>query len=173
MKHFNLTFCFIAYLLLTPTCIANVVTQNAEGVTITFLDNQESNFAQEVLLSATSLEGTKYKYGGASPETGFDCSGFVSYVYQRAANVDLPRTTRGISRVGVSIDRHELQIGDLVFFNTLRSAFSHVGIYVGEGKFIHAPRKGSSVRVESMQTGYWQKRFNGAKRLDQVAMASN
>jgi cell wall-associated NlpC family hydrolase len=170
MKHFNFSICLIASLLISSFCVAGTSTRNAVGVTITFLDVLENNTAQEVLLSAMSLKGTKYKFGGSSPETGFDCSGFVNYVYNQVANLKLPRTAHGISRVGEHVSKHELVPGDLVFFNTTRRAFSHVGIYVGKGNFIHAPRTGSTVRVESMHTSYWKKRFNGAKRLDAVAM---
>ena len=169
MKQLHFFLYFIFSLTLCTPSVANISTQNAEGITITFLNVIKNTIAQEVLMSAMSLEGIKYKYGGSSPETGFDCSGFVNYVYKKAANVKLPRTTRGISRYGQSISKHELEPGDLVFFNTMRKAFSHVGIYVGDGKFIHSPRTGSYVRVESMQTSYWKKRFNGAKRLDQIA----
>lgn len=170
MKHFTFFAYFISALLFSSLSIANVSTKNAEGITITFLDVTANGTAQEVLMSAMSLEGIKYKYGGSSPETGFDCSGFVNYVYSKAANLKLPRTSRGISRIGQTISKNNLSPGDLVFFNTTRKAFSHVGIYVGDGKFIHAPRTGSFVRVESMHTGYWKKRFNGAKRLDAIAM---
>ncbi|MFW5432730.1 MAG: C40 family peptidase [Methylophilaceae bacterium] len=168
MKYFSLFFYLISSLFFSAICVANASTQNAEGVTLIFLDDN-NNVTQEVLLNAMSLEGIKYKYGGSSPETGFDCSGFVNYVYSKSANLKLPRTSRGISRMGYSVNKQELQPGDLVFFNTAKRAFSHVGIYVGDGKFIHAPRTGSFVRVESMQTSYWKNRFNGAKRLDQVA----
>jgi cell wall-associated NlpC family hydrolase len=174
MKQLTFFFYFIASLLLAPICNANFISQNAEGVSIIFLDEsddiakQVNNMVDDVLVNAISLEGTKYKYGGSSPATGFDCSGFVNYVYARAANIDLPRTARGISRVGQPINKSELQPGDLVFFNTAKRAFSHVGIYVGDGNFIHAPSRGGTVRVESMHTAYWEKRFNGAKRLDQV-----
>lgn len=170
MKHLILSLGFIANILFPSFSAANVSTQNAAGITITFLNTVENNTAQEVLLSAMSLKGIKYKYGGSSPETGFDCSGFVHYVYSKAANLKLPRTSRGISRIGQSVNKNELTAGDLVFFNTTRRAFSHVGIYIGNGKFIHAPRTGSVVRVESMHTSYWKKRFNGAKRLDKVAI---
>jgi cell wall-associated NlpC family hydrolase len=168
MKQLIYFFCMVIYLLALPVSTANIMTKNAAGITITFLDAAENTVAQEVLLSAMSLEGIKYKYGGSSPETGFDCSGFVNYVYHKAANLKLPRTSRGISRVGRAITNSELQVGDLVFFNTTKKPFSHVGIYVGDGKFIHAPRTGSFVRVESMRTSYWKNRFNGAKRLDQA-----
>ena len=123
--------------------------------------------AQEVLINALSLTGIQYKYGGNSPSTGFDCSGFVRYVFHNAANLTLPPTARAISQIGKSVRKDELQPGDLVFFNTLKKAFSHVGIYIGDNKFIHAPSTGKTVRVESMQDGYWASRFEGAQRLDQ------
>ncbi|NOT14151.1 MAG: C40 family peptidase [Methylotenera sp.] len=125
-----------------------------------------SSRAQEVLVNALSLTGIRYKYGGKSPETGFDCSGFVRYVYQQAANLSLPHSARAISQLGKTIPKHELKPGDLVFFNTLKSAFSHVGIYLGNNRFIHSPSSGGGVRVEDMQSSYWQQRFNGAQRLD-------
>ncbi|MES2500333.1 MAG: C40 family peptidase [Pseudomonadota bacterium] len=128
-------------------------------------DNWQAR-AQEVLVNALSLTGIQYKYGGKSPETGFDCSGFVRYVFRQATNLSLPPTARAISQIGNTIKKDELQPGDLVFFNTLKSAFSHVGIYVGDNKFIHAPSAGKVVRVESMKSGYWASRFNGAQRLD-------
>jgi len=122
--------------------------------------------AREVLLNALSLTGIRYRYGGNSPETGFDCSGFVRYVYQQAANLSLPHSARAISQLGKTIPKHELKPGDLVFFNTLKSAFSHVGIYIGNNRFIHSPSSGGGVRVEDMQSTYWDKRFNGAQRID-------
>lgn len=121
---------------------------------------------QEVLINALSLTGVQYKYGGNSPETGFDCSGFVRYVFQQATSLTLPPTARAISQIGKSVRKEDLKPGDLVFFNTLKSAFSHVGIYIGDNKFIHSPSAGKQVRVENMQTGYWATRFNGAQRLD-------
>lgn len=122
--------------------------------------------AREVLVNALSLSGIRYQYGGTSPESGFDCSGFVRYVYQQASNLSLPHSARAISQLGKTIPKSELQPGDLVFFNTLKSAFSHVGIYVGNNRFIHSPSSGGGVRVEDMQQGYWQKRFNGAQRIE-------
>ncbi len=122
--------------------------------------------AQSVLINALSLTGIQYKYGGKSPETGFDCSGFVRYVFNQATNLSLPPTARAISQIGKTIPKNDLQPGDLVFFNTLKSAFSHVGIYMGDNQFIHAPSSGKVVRVENMKTGYWARRFNGAQRLD-------
>lgn len=133
-----------------------------------FFEQAGSAF-QEVLLSALSLSGTPYKYGGNSPETGFDCSGFVRYVFSQAANLTLPHGARAISQLGQAIPVEQLQPGDLVFFNTLKKAFSHVGIYMGNGRFIHAPSSGGGVHIVDMNDPYWAKRFNGARRLDQAA----
>lgn len=133
-----------------------------------FFEQAGSAF-QEVLLSALSLSGTPYKYGGNSPETGFDCSGFVRYVFNQAANLTLPHGARAISQLGKAIPVEQLQPGDLVFFNTLKKAFSHVGIYMGNGRFIHAPSSGGGVHIVDMNDPYWAKRFNGARRLDQAA----
>ncbi|HSN40919.1 MAG TPA: C40 family peptidase [Burkholderiales bacterium] len=107
-----------------------------------------------------------YKYGGDSPETGFDCSGFVHYVFNQAAGLVLPRNAHDISRVGEKITRDELEPGDLVFFNTLRRPFSHVGIYLGGHRFIHAPSRGGQVEIVNMTSRYWQKRYNGARRIN-------
>lgn len=123
--------------------------------------------AQDILTSALSLSGTPYKFGGNSPNTGFDCSGFVRYVFSQAANLTLPHGARAISQLGKSIPLEQLQPGDLVFFNTLKQAFSHVGIYIGDGRFIHAPSTGGGVHIVDMNDDYWAKRFNGARRLDQ------
>ena len=133
--------------------------------------SQWSDTAQEILLNALSLTGVKYKYGGKSPETGFDCSGFVKYVFEQAANLTLPHGARAISQLGQQIPVEQLQPGDLVFFNTLKTAFSHVGIYVGEGRFIHAPSSGGGIHVVSMNDAYWSKRFNGARRIDTATQA--
>jgi cell wall-associated NlpC family hydrolase len=119
----------------------------------------------EVAFIALSLVGTPYAPGGASPDQGFDCSGLVAYVYARAAQLRLPRTTFDLARTGNVVDASDLQPGDLVFYNTQRRAFSHVGIYLGEARFVHAPSTGAAVRVEDMRLGYWTRRFDGARRL--------
>lgn len=155
------------------------LSENAEGVVLYSADEAEAEpeqeaktgwkaKTQEVIINALSLTGIKYKYGGNSPETGFDCSGFVRYVFRNAANLTLPPTARAISQMGRTVKKEELQPGDLVFFNTLKSAFSHVGIYIGDNKFIHAPSTGKVVRVENMQQSYWSSRFNGAQRVDEI-----
>src|SRR5450830_65929 len=125
-----------------------------------------SDTVQEVLLNALSLTGIRYTYGGKNPDTGFDCSGFVRYVFQQAASLTLPHSARAISQLGQSVSIDELQPGDLVFFNTLKTAFSHVGIYIGGHRFIHAPSTGGGISVVDMDDSYWVKRFNGAKRLE-------
>lgn len=127
-------------------------------------DRYASN-AQELVVRALSFVGVNYRHGGETPETGFDCSGLVRHVFRESLGLLLPRTSRDISRVGESVQRDELQPGDLVFFNTLRRGFSHVGIYLGEDRFVHAPAKGGEVRIEDMRKSYWVKRFNGARRI--------
>ena len=143
--------------------------QSALSDSTTHEDNPEnwSERAREVLVNALSLTGVRYQYGGNSPETGFDCSGFVRYVFKQATTLTLPRSALAISQLGTTVPKDELQPGDLVFFNTLKSTFSHVGIYLGNNRFIHSPSSGGKVRVESMQDGYWAKRFNGAQRIDE------
>ena len=119
------------------------------------------------LLQALQVLGVKYRYGGRSPETGFDCSGLVTHVFERAWGVLLPPGTAALRTVGTPVKKlKELEPGDLVFYNTRNRPYSHVGIYLGEGRFVHAPRPGAMVRVESLETPYWRQRFNGARRLD-------
>ena len=112
----------------------------------------------------TSL-GIDYRNGGHSPDNGFDCSGLVAHVYLEAFGVRLPRNTKGQSESGSRIERTELEPGDLVFYDTLKRPYSHVGIYLGEGRFVHAPKSGAKVRVERMESRYWNERFNGARRI--------
>jgi len=132
-----------------------------------FFDRYASN-AQELVVRALSFVGVNYRRGGENPETGFDCSGFVRHVFRESFGLILPRTSRDISRVGETVARDELQPGDLVFFNTLRRGFSHVGIYLGENRFVHSPASGGEVRVEDMRQRYWIKRFNGARRVASI-----
>jgi len=131
----------------------------------TSLFEQASANANEAVTQALELVGIRYRRGGTSPETGFDCSGFVGHVFRQGLGLILPRTSREISRSGEVVKRNELQPGDLVFFKTMRHAFSHVGIYLGDNRFVHAPASGGEVRVEDMRTSYWGKRFNGARRI--------
>jgi len=110
--------------------------------------------------------GVRYRWDAELPQTGLDGSSFVGYVFKDKLGFLLPRKSTEMSRVGKPIGREELQPGDLVFFNTMRLTFSHVGIYVGDNKFIHSPSKGTSVRIDDLGSLYWDKRFDGARRLD-------
>ena len=122
--------------------------------------------ASDMVLSAMNFLGVPYRRGGNSAEQGFDCSGFTRHVFEASLGLVLPRRAdEQASAAGlIKVKRDELKPGDLVFFNTLKRSFSHVGIYVGEGKFIHSPRTGGEVRVEDMRYAYWSKRFTGARR---------
>ena len=121
--------------------------------------------ASELVVSAMGFLGVPYKRGGNSFETGFDCSGFVRALYEQTVGLLLPRKADQQAAATQTIEKSDLQPGDLVFFNTMRRAFSHVGIYVGDNKFIHSPKPGAAVRVEDMRVGYWNKRFDGARRV--------
>ena len=121
--------------------------------------------ASELVVNAMGFLGVPYKRGGNSAETGFDCSGFVRAMYEQTVGLLLPRRADQQAAATQVIDKKELQPGDLVFFNTMRRNFSHVGIYVGDGKFIHSPKPGAQVRVEDMTAGYWRTRFDGARRV--------
>jgi len=125
-----------------------------------------SDYRMAAALQALFTVGARYHYGGKSPDTGFDCSGLVAHVYERAWGIAMPRSTEEQKSVGHAVRRADLQPGDLVFYNTRNRPFSHVGIYLGEGNFVHAPRPGQRVRVESINNPYWRARFNGARRLD-------
>jgi cell wall-associated NlpC family hydrolase len=119
----------------------------------------------DLVVTAIGFLGVPYRRGGNTAETGFDCSGFVRAMYNQTVGHLLPRRAEEQAAATQKIDRSELKPGDLVFFNTMRRAFSHVGIYVGEGKFIHSPKPGAQVRVEDMTGSYWQRRFSGARRV--------
>ncbi len=121
--------------------------------------------AQELVMRALSLIGVNYRRGGESPDSGFDCSGLVRHVFREALGLKLPRTSRDLSHLGANVPSDDLKPGDLVFFHTLHHAFSHVGIYLGDHQFVHAPASGGEVRVEDMRQSYWAKRFNGARRV--------
>lgn len=127
--------------------------------------DKASTKATGMVMQAMDLLGVPYRRGGTSESSGFDCSGFVRHLYEKSVGQLLPRRAEEQARSTEVIEREELKPGDLVFFNTMRRAFSHVGIYVGDGKFIHAPRAGKSVKVDDMRSAYWQKRFNGARRV--------
>lgn len=118
-----------------------------------------------VIMRALGLVGTPYRYGGNTPESGFDCSGLVNYVYRDMLDLRLPRTSRELAQIqGPRIDESRLAPADLVFFGTPGSV-SHVGIYVGEGRFVHAPSSGGTVRLDSLDGAYWRDHYSGARRV--------
>ena len=135
---------------------------------------QMRDAASEMVLTAMNFLGVPYRRGGSSADSGFDCSGFTRYVFENSLGLLLPRRADEQARQPglAQVLREELKPGDLVFFDTMRRAFSHVGIYVGDGKFIHAPRSGGEVRIEDMRQAYWSKRFNGARRAALAETAS-
>lgn len=143
---------------------AEATSSAAEPVAST-LQTRQAAGVSEMLNYALNLIGVNYKYGGTQPTTGFDCSGYVSHVFRQVAGLSLPHNALAISRQGKQISMKELQPGDLVFFNTLRRSFSHVGIYIGNNRFVHAPSSGGGVEVVSLQDNYWVKHFNGARRI--------
>ena len=122
--------------------------------------------SEELINRAMEVIGVRYRWDSELPQSGLDGSSFVGYVFKDKLGFLLPRKSTQMSRVGKPISREELQPGDLVFFNTMRLTFSHVGIYVGDNKFINSPSKGTSVRVDDLGSLYWDKRFDGARRLD-------
>jgi cell wall-associated NlpC family hydrolase len=123
--------------------------------------------ASDMVITAMNFLGVRYQSGGNDSRNGFDCSGFTRHIYEQSLGVSLPRRVDDQASASgmMSVDRNDLKPGDLVFFNTLARTFSHVGIYIGEGKFIHAPRSGSYVRVENLRVDYWSRRFTGARRV--------
>lgn len=131
-------------------------------------ENQTLNVADPVanmLLQAVSLMGIPYKWGGNTPQTGMDCSGFVRYLFKSSLGINLPRTAREMAQVGKKIPLNQLQAGDLLFFNTIaHRANSHMGMYIGDNKFIQSPKTGSQIQISDF-SGYWRSHFNGAKRM--------
>jgi len=141
--------------------ISQTASQLTTTVTTTVADS-----TQTLIDNAMQLIGVRYRWGGNTPTSGLDCSGFVRYVFNDTFGFLLPRKSAQMSKVGLEVSKDELKPGDLVFFNTMRHAFSHVGIYVGENKFIHAPSKGKTIRVDDLNQAYWVKRYNGARRME-------
>jgi cell wall-associated NlpC family hydrolase len=111
------------------------------------------------------LVGVPYRFGGNTPAGGFDCSGLIAYVYNNAAGIKLPRTVQEMSRAGQTIQNAAPAPGDLVFFNTTGERYSHAGIYVGHGRFVHAPSKGGTVRLDQITSPYWAARYTEARRI--------
>ncbi|WP_343124646.1 C40 family peptidase [Luteibacter sp. 22Crub2.1] len=126
--------------------------------------------AREALLAfAMKLRDIRYHRGGRAPSTGFDCSGFVRYVFSHSIGLDLPTNSASQFLAGLKVKRNEMKTGDLVFFRTRGKAISHVGIYIDNGQFIHSPSAGKTVRVDNLNEAYWSKHFAGAKRPEGIA----
>lgn len=150
---------------LTEERLTEILSERGLGANLQSMSQSVVSSTTDVISTAMGMIGVPYRRGGTSAEHGFDCSGFVRAIYQDTLGHLLPRKALDQAKATEKIDKKELRPGDLVFFNTMRRAFSHVGIYMGNGQFIHAPSRGKSVRVESMNTSYWAKRFNGARRV--------
>ncbi|GGY25028.1 C40 family peptidase [Paludibacterium paludis] len=120
---------------------------------------------REILMYTLGLLDLNYRFGGGNPEAGLDCSGMVSYIYRNAVGIKLPHNAAQIASLSRPIDSGSMQVGDLVFFNTMNRSFSHMGIYIGDGKFVHAPRTNSSIRVDRLDNSYFSARFEGARTL--------
>lgn len=164
-----------------PDILAGPVAAQASGYTrpaalvlakATEIRDHVTNTASDLVMTALGFLGVPYRRGGEDSTVGFDCSGFVRSTYEQTLGLVLPRRAEEQAKATTRIPREDLRPGDLVFFNTMRRAFSHVGIYMGDGKFIHSPRPGHQVRVEDMRIAYWNKRFNGARRVDATGEGS-
>jgi cell wall-associated NlpC family hydrolase len=138
---------------------------DSDGSARSFLSGMAGK-AGDVVVGALNMIGVRYRWGGNTPDSGLDCSGFVRYVFQDTLGMALPRRAEEMSRVGEKVRVSDLKPGDLVFFNTMRRTFSHVGIYIGDNKFVHSPSTGSTIRVDDMDDGYWEKHFTGARRIE-------
>jgi cell wall-associated NlpC family hydrolase len=145
--------------------IGNFMADKSLVTTLEQVSHKVTDRASDLVVTAMGFLGVPYRRGGNTADTGFDCSGFVRAMYEQTIGLLLPRRAAEQAAATEAIDKKDLRPGDLVFFNTLKRAFSHVGIYVGEGKFIHSPKPGAQVRVEDMDQSYWQRRFNGARRV--------
>lgn len=155
-------FLFILLLLLCSAC---ATTQRDVPATSSETENFTSEAMNDLAIYAISLAETPYRYGGNSPESGFDCSGFVRHVFLKSLGLQLPRTSLEMSRIGEPLQEGQLRPGDLVFFNTQQQPYSHVGIYVGENRFVHAPKSGKAIAIVSMRESYWRNRYEGARRI--------
>ena len=126
---------------------------------------QASGDGREVVMYALGLLDVGYKFGGSNPEAGLDCSGMAAFIYKNAVNVQLPHNAKQIAEATKPIDTGKMRAGDMVFFNTMNRPYSHMGIYIGDGKFIHAPRTNSVIRVDTLASGYFADRLEGARTV--------
>lgn len=132
-------------------------------------DADEATDVRRLVDTALLQRDVRYRFGGRDPSGGFDCSGFVHYVFAQALGLDLPANSAAQFRIGERVDRDAMRTGDLVFFRDRRGRINHVGIYLDDGRFIHSPSRGERVRVDSLAESYWARHFAGAKRLDALA----
>src|SRR5690606_38865274 len=146
--------------------------QSAQAAEAPAAQEAEQGPVQNLLKRGLALLGTPYRWGGSSPDSGFDCSGLVGYVFRTALGIELPRISRDMANDGIKVDRGSLVPGDLVFFGRRGKRVDHVGIYIGEGRFLHAPRTGRDVTVSQLDTGYWANRFLQARRVAQLGSDS-
>jgi cell wall-associated NlpC family hydrolase len=137
----------------------------ASQSTIAKFKEDTSVGTEGISIAAMGLVGVPYRFGGNTPAGGFDCSGLIVYVYNNAAGIKLPRTVQEMSRAGQTIRNDAPAPGDLVFFNTTGERYSHAGIYVGHGRFVHAPSKGGTVRLDQMTSPYWAARYTEVRRI--------
>lgn len=129
-------------------------------------DKNKKNSADDFLMNAMGLLGVNYKFGGNTPEGGLDCSGFIQYVFKNSNNTDVPRTSKMMSQQGTAVARADLKPGDLIFFSTGRGrAVTHVGVYLGNDRFMHAPRTGKTVEIAKLTNSYWNKAYLWARRI--------
>lgn len=134
--------------------------------------NLERKKADDLLMSAMGLLGVSYRFGGSNPASGLDCSGFIQYIFREAMNVNLPRTSAAMSEVGIPVEKSNLKPGDLVFFARAGRRVGHVGMYIGDGKFIHAPRTGKSIEIQNLNKAYYVKNYAGARRIPNANRAA-
>jgi cell wall-associated NlpC family hydrolase len=158
-------------LLAQPPATETTTASDIASATKASLLRQMHDRASALTVAAMELVGVRYRRGGTSTETGFDCSGFTRHVFETSLGLVLPRRADEQAAAAglVAVKREDLRPGDLVFFNTLKRTFSHVGIYIGDNRFIHSPRPGRSVRTEDMSFAYWARRFTGARRIEATA----
>ena len=146
-------------------CLTIAATVFAHAAGAAEFEREEGSLRSDIVVRALTLIDTPYRYGGSTPAAGFDCSGLVRYVFQSVGAPQLPRRSEEMGKLGEPVTRAQLEPGDLVFFNTLARAYSHVAIYIGDGRFLHAPARGGRVRIEALDDRYWRARFDGARRF--------
>ena len=154
---------FICSLLILSGC--STFSSKSNTARVSQFRQDTSVGTEDISIAAVGLVDVPYRYGGNTPKGGFDCSGLIVYVYNKAVGVKLPRTIQLMSSKGRSIEDQPPAPGDLVFFNTTGEKYSHAGIYVGQGRFVHAPSAGGTVRLDYITAPYWAAKFTEARRI--------